>query len=153
MPDDNPFAGESYKAALNADIIRPDSKAVEEDKRRGGLVKEMRLAHGLATTAFLDSFGPDKVYGASTTQLILGVGRPGLSRGQLEDVRDSLESTLWYMRLEGGRYRFTTEPNLNKVVLERESAIADARVSQLVKEAITSVTPEGREGKTVVLRT
>ena len=108
------FAGDSYKAALNADIIRPDSKAVEEDNRRGGQVKEVHLAQGLATTAFLDSFGPDKVYGASAAQLLLGVGRPGLSRGQIEDVRDALESTLWYMRLEGGRYRFTTEPNLQQ---------------------------------------
>jgi hypothetical protein len=147
------FAGDSYKAALNADIIRPDSKAVEEDNRRGGQVKEVHLAQGLATTAFLDSFGPDKVYGASAAQLLLGVGRPGLSRGQIEDVRDALESTLWYMRLEGGRYRFTTEPNLNKVVLEREAAIPDSRVSQLVREAIAAATPEIRDGKAVVLRT
>jgi hypothetical protein len=147
------FAGDSYKAALNADIIRPDSKAVEEDNRRGGQVREVHLAQGLATTAFLDSFGPDKVYGASAAQLLLGVGRPGLSRGQIEDVRDSLESTLWYMRLEGGRYRFTTEPNLNKVVLEREAAIPDSRVSQLVREAIALATPEIRKGKAVELRT
>ena len=59
------FAGDSFKAALNADIIHPDSKAVEEDNRRGGQVKELRLAKSLATTAFLDSFGPDKVLGAS----------------------------------------------------------------------------------------
>jgi hypothetical protein len=147
------FAGDSYKAALNADIIRPDSKSVEEDNRRGGHAKEVHLAQGLATTAFLDSFGPDKVYGASAAQLILGVGRPGLSRGQIEDVRDSLESSLWYMRLEGGRYRFTTEPNLNKVVLEREAAIPDSRVSQLVREAITAATPEIRGAKAVALRT
>jgi hypothetical protein len=147
------FAGDSYKAALNADIIRPDSKAVEEDNRRGGQVKEVHLAQGLATTAFLDSFGPDKVYGASAAQLLLGVGRPRLSRGQIEDVRDSLESTLWYMRLEGGRYRFTTEPNLNKVVLEREAAIPDSRVSQLVREAIAAATPEIREAKAIVVRT
>jgi len=147
------FAGDSYKAALNADIIRPDSKAVEEDNRRGGQAKEVHLAQGLATTAFLDSFGPDKVYGASAAQLLLGVGRPGLSRGQVEDVRDSLENTLWYMRLEGGRYRFTTEPNLNKVVLEREAAIPDSRVSQLVREAIAAATPEIRDAKAFVLRT
>ena len=43
------------------------------------------------------------------------------------DVRDALESTLWYMRLEGGRYRFTSEPNLNKVVLERLPALKHFR--------------------------
>jgi hypothetical protein len=69
------FAGESYKAALNADIIRPDSNAPTEDKRRGGMVESYGLATGLATTAFLDSFGPDKVVGASAAQMLVG-GRP-----------------------------------------------------------------------------
>ena len=147
------FAGDSFKAALNADIIRNDSKAAEEDQRRGGVVREHRLAVALATTAFLDSFGPDKVLGASAAQLLLGAGRPGLSRGVVEDVRDALESLLWYMRLEGGRYRFTTEPNLNKVVLEREAAITDATVGQLVREAITKMVPEVRLSGATALRT
>jgi hypothetical protein len=88
------FAGESYKAALNADIIRPDSKAVEEDRRRGGVVAEYGVACGLATTAFLNSFGSDRVLGASAAQMLIGVGRPGLSRGVIDDVRDALEGSL-----------------------------------------------------------
>ncbi len=139
------FAGESYKATLNADIIRPDSKAPEEDRRRGGVVEQLRLATGLATTAFLNSFGSDKVLGASAAQMLIGVGRPDLSRGLVEDVRDALESALWYMRLEGGRYRFTTEPNLNKVVLEREGAIGEDRIDALLREAIAAVAPGSSE--------
>lgn len=135
------FAGESYKAALNADIIRSDSKAPEEDRRRGGQVEELHLATRLATTAFLHSFGSDRVLGGSAAQMLIGVARPGLSRGLVEDVRDSLESALWYMRLEGGRYRFTTEPNLNKVVLEREGAVTDARIETLLREAVGQEAP------------
>jgi hypothetical protein len=141
------FAGESYKAALNADIIRPDSIAPTEDRRRGGIVDGYGLATGLATTAFLNSFSSGKIQGASAAQMLLGVGRPGLSRGLIEDVRDSLEASLWYMRLEGGRYRFTTEPNLNKVILEREGAISDDHIETLLREAIGKVatsTPELR---------
>jgi hypothetical protein len=139
------FAGESYKSALNADIIRSDSKAPEEDRRRGGQVEQLRLATGLATTAFLHSFGSDKVLGASAAQMLVGVGRPGLSRGLIEDVRDTLENSLWFMRLEGGRYRFTTEPNLNKVVLEREGAIIDDRIDALLREALGAVAPSSFE--------
>jgi hypothetical protein len=139
------FAGESYKAALNADIIRPDSMAPEEDRRRGGVVESFGLATGLATTAFLNSFGSDRVLGASAVQMLIGVGRPGLSRGLVEDVRDGLEGSLWYMRLEGGRYRFTTEPNLNKVVLEREGAISEDRIETLLREAIGTVAPSTPE--------
>lgn len=135
------FAGDSYKAALNADIIRPDSKAPEEDRRRGGQVEELHLSMGLATTAFLHSFGAERVLGASAAQMLIGVGRPGLSRGLVEDVRDSLEGVLWYMRLEGGRYRFTTEPNLNKVILEREGAISEPRIEALLRECLAKVAP------------
>ena len=39
------FAGESYKAALNADIIRPESIAPAEDRRRGGQVEEFAPGH------------------------------------------------------------------------------------------------------------
>jgi hypothetical protein len=135
------LTGVTYKSALNADIIKPDSKAAEEDRRRGGQVAQIRLATGLATTSFLHSFGPGKVLGATATQLLLGVGRPGLSRGLIDDVRDALESTVWYMRLEGGRYRFTTEPNLNRVVLEREGTISDDQIGVLLHEAVTKVAP------------
>ena len=78
-------------------------------------------------------------------RLLIGVGRPGLSRGLIEDVRDALEASLRYMRLEGGRYRFTTEPNLNKVILERESAISDDRIESLLREAIGAVAPGSAE--------
>ncbi len=136
------FAGESFKSALNSDIIRADSKAPQEDKRRGGEVERNHLGVGLATTAFLDSFGPDKVVGASVSQMFLGVARPGISRGVIEDVRDALAQQLWYMRYEGGRYRFTTEPNLNKVIIEREGAIEESRIGELLREASRTAAPQ-----------
>ncbi|MGH8930158.1 MAG: ATP-binding protein [Egibacteraceae bacterium] len=135
------LTGKTFKSALNADIIKDESKAAEEDRRRGGVVAQTRLATGLATTAFLHSFSADKVKGASPAQMLLGVGRPGLSRGVIDDVRDALEGALWYMRLEGARYRFTTEPNLNKVVLEREGAVGREAVMMLLREAITKAAP------------
>lgn len=135
------FAGESYKSALNADIIRADSKSVEEDRRRGGDIVRHRVAVGLATSAFLHSFGSDKVLGASSAQMLVGAGRPGISRGVLDDVRDALAGSLWYMRHEGGRYRFTTEPNLNKIIVEREGAVSDERIQQLLREATNASAP------------
>jgi len=135
------FAGESYKSALNADIIRPDSKAAEEDRRRGGDTAKHRIAMGLATSAFLHSFGSDRVLGASSAQMLVGAGRPGVSRGVLDDVRDALAGSLWYMRHEGGRYRFTTEPNLNKIIVEREGAVSDDRIRQLLRDATAAKTP------------
>src|SRR5262249_22815798 len=66
-------------------------------------------------------------------------------RGLIEDVRDTLEGSLWYMRLEGGRHRFTTEPNLNEVVLEREGAIGEDRIETVLHEAINAIAPSSAE--------
>nr|WP_166682464.1 DUF499 domain-containing protein [Streptomyces sp. 846.5] len=143
------FAGESYKAALNADIIRQNSRAPQEDKRRGGEIAALRVATGLATTAFVSSFSAERVLGASDAQMIVGVGRPGLSRGQLEDVRDTVKNIAFYLRYEGGRYRFTTEPNLNKVIVERESAVAETVISALLAEATNKVAPAAGFWRTV----
>ena len=73
--------------------------------------------------------------------MLVGAGRPGISRGVLDDVRDALAGSLWYMRHEGDRYRFTTEPNLNKIIVEREGAIGDERIQQLLREATGTKAP------------
>jgi len=93
-------AGDSYKAALNADVIRPDAKAPEYDRSRGGQVEAFHLATALATTASSTRTAPTECLGASVPQMLVGVGRPSLSRGLIDNVRDTLESLLWYMRLE-----------------------------------------------------
>ena len=46
------------------------------------------------------------------------------------------------MRYEGGRYRFTTEPNLNKVIIEREGAIDERRIAELLREATRTAAPQ-----------
>ena len=73
--------------------------------------------------------------------MLVGAGQPGVSRGVLDDVRDALAGSLWYMRHEGGRYRFTTEPNLNKIIVEREGAVSDERILQLLRDATGEAAP------------
>ena len=73
QPSHLPRASQARKGrGVTADIIRPESIAPAEDKRRGGQVEEFSLATGLATTAFLNSFGSDRVLGASAAQMLLG---------------------------------------------------------------------------------
>ncbi|TDC54863.1 ATP-binding protein [Actinomadura sp. KC345] len=143
------ISGESFKAALNADIIRGDSKAAQVDRRAGGEAEAGRVAVRLATTAFLNSFGSDRFPGATNHQMITGVGRPGLSNGVIKDARDALKNTAWYMRYEGGRYRFTTEPNLNKVIVEKESAVPDDVLAALLDEMLQKMAPNQAPWKVV----
>ena len=73
--------------------------------------------------------------------MLAGVARPGLGKGLVDDFRDSLRELLWHARVEGGRFRFITGPNLNKVILEREGAISDDRVAAAIYDALRQVAP------------
>src|SRR5260370_32552956 len=45
------------------------------------------------------------------------------------------------MRHEGARYGVPAEPNLNKVVLEREGAVSDDHIEALLQDAIAATAP------------
>ena len=107
-------------------------------------MEELGLATGLATTAFLNSFGSDRVLGASAAQMLVGVGRPGLSSGLIEDVRDALESSLWYMRLEGGRYRSPPSPTSTRSFSNAKVRSARTR-SRRCCERLSAVAPSTAE--------
>jgi hypothetical protein len=130
---------DGFRAALISDISRDDANAPQVDRECGGQAQELRLGTRLATTAFLYSHGSARALGANQAELLVGVGQPGLSRGLIEDVRDRLERKLWHLRLEGGHYRFTVKGNLNKMVLEREPAVGDDRVEDLLVRTIPAV--------------
>jgi uncharacterized protein len=136
--------GEDFRAALISDISRDDANAPEVDREYGGQAQRLRLGTRLATTAFLCSHGSTRLLGANQAELLIGVGEPGLSRGLVEDVRDRLERRLWHLRLEGGQYRFTVKGNLNKMVLEREPAVGDDRVEDLLLQTIPGVIRSSR---------
>jgi hypothetical protein len=50
----------------------------------------------------------------------------------VRDTLSRLEEVLWYLHVEEGLYSFSSQPNLNRVIVEREEAVGDA----LIKEEI-----------------
>jgi hypothetical protein len=115
-----------YDAVIQADILGPQAgaKNVDEAMRRdspnlASLTPGMRIA----ITALLYSFDGrgNQERGLFEVELLgfsLLPGSPGLDRSVLQTALHDLNDKLLYLHQQSGRYRFETQPNLNKLIID-----------------------------------
>ena len=125
--------GQEYNGVIASDIADTNAKAQAIDRRMGSEYAPFAVATGLATAIFLYSFsgGEQKgAKGASISQLRLALLREGIPPPIIGDALQKLEDELWYLHVESGLYRFTSQPNLNRIIVEREDVISDENIEE-----------------------
>lgn len=128
-----------FRNVLEADIIGDGSNAQSLDRQQAAGLQKWRLASGLATTAFLytcESGSQSK--GASLAELNLAAARPEVDKGTVPGLIAQMKERFHFLNTEGGRYRFTTSPNLNRILLDAKRNIADEDVLERVKTEISN---------------
>lgn len=119
--------GPEYNGVIASDIADTNAKAQAIDRRMGSEYAPFAVASGLATAIFLYSFsgGELKAKGAGISQLRLAILREGIPPPIVGDALRKLEDELWYLHVESGLYRFTSQPNLTRIMVEREDVISE----------------------------
>ncbi len=80
------------------------------------------IAAGLARAIFFESFSGSEKRGVSIQRLRVAVLREGIQPAIVADALKRMEEELWYLHLESGLYSFSSQPNLNRIIVEREEA-------------------------------
>src|SRR5579875_659508 len=124
------YIGTEYDSVISADVLH---KAPEIDKEMGSEYARYGIAKALATTIFLYSFSGSERKGMTQPELRVALFYPGFPLNILGDALDKLEDRLWYLHVERRHYSFKNQPNLNRVILERQSAIRDDEIRNLLK--------------------
>lgn len=114
---------EHYSSVLAADLIGGD-RAADVDRRMGEaspILRRLRVGTRVATAAFLYSFGArqGEDRGVMRDDLIAACLSPDLDRNILTTTLHELQESLLYLHYVGGRYRFETKPNLNKLLADQ----------------------------------
>ncbi len=94
----------------------------------GSEYARFQIATGLATAIFFGSFSGAERKGMSIQRLRLAVLREGIPQALVGDTLQRLEAELWYLHAEGGFYWFSSQPNLNRIIVEREEAVRDEQI-------------------------
>ena len=129
-----------FDAVIESDISGTGARAARIDEQGNLTYQREHIAEGVANAIFFYSFGgTGGEPAASLPNMRLAVLRPGLEPAFIADAIQLLRkpiSGLFYLDVEGERYRFTVTPNLNMILAEREAAVNNDDVEKLVLEAI-----------------
>jgi hypothetical protein len=124
------YVGQDYDAVLSDDAAGPNATAPRLDRQAGGDYHRYHLCEGLAASIFLETFTGREGGDPGATQAVLNLCayEPDTGPADIAEALSKLERQLYYLGVREGRHRFSTQPNLNKILVERETSV-DARKS------------------------
>jgi len=130
--------------AVTTDIAGSDgAHAVRLDAEATPEVKKARLHRKVATAIFLESNGGQHRGEATLPEVRLAVAEPGLDVGNVEQCVESLVDACYFLSGERNRYRFSFQPNLNKLLSDRRASVPTAAAEERVKTEVQKVFSAG----------
>jgi len=136
---------ETYNSVMDADLTGSGARVRAIDSRIAtdspGL-QRFQVGTRLAVGIMLYSFGAreGEERGVAEPDLMQSVLVPGLDRLSMRTALDELRQGLLYMHYTGRRYRFETQPNLNKLIDDETRKFTleevEARIRTMLDEAL-----------------
>jgi hypothetical protein len=150
----------AFKQVIEADIVSPKagSPAHAQDFDQTWLrAGKPPYTQRIATTVFLHSLTQGVASGVDPADLLLGVLAPGDDPLLPHKAAERLYDKGWFFEWDGRRYRFKTEPSLNKIVTDETGMVGrtkakeelDGRIRQVWKTGILRVEPFPQEASEV----
>ena len=138
--------GESrLEGAVTTDIAGKEyAHALRLDKEATAEVKKARLHRKVATTIFFESNGGQHRGEATLPEIRLAVGQPDLDIGNVEQSLEALADTCYFLSNEKNRYRFSFQPNLNKLLADRRASVPANTTRDRVRAEIQKVFSVGK---------
>ncbi len=132
--------GNEFDSVISSDIADTgQAKATKLDEKAGSEYQKYNIAKGTATAIFLYSFSGGGRKGVALPRLRVAVLRERIHTALVGDVVNKLEEELWFFHSEGGLYRFTNQPNLNRVIMDRMESVTLDEVEATFKEILQKV--------------
>jgi hypothetical protein len=138
--------GESrLEGAVTTDITgKEHAHALRLDKEATAEVKKARLHRKVATAIFFESNGGQQRGEATLPEVRLAVAEPDLDIGNVEQCLEALADNCYFLSTEKNRYRFSFQPNLNKLLADRRASVPANAIRDRVRAEIEKVFGSGK---------
>jgi hypothetical protein len=123
--------------------------ALRLDKEATTAVKKARLHRKVATTIFFESNGGQQRGEATLPEIRLAVAEPDLDIGNVEQSLEALVDTCYFLSAEKNRFRFSSLPNLNKLLADRRASVPANAIRDRVRAEIQKVFDAGKGNKPI----
>lgn len=150
----------AFKQVVEADIVSPKpgspahAQAFDQPYVAAG---KPHYTRRVATTVFLHSLTQGIASGVDQAAMLLAVLAPGDDPVLAHKAAEQLYDKGWFFDWDGRRYRFKTEPSLNKIVSDEMDMIGrtkakeelDGRIRRVWKSGVLKVLPFPQEASDV----
>lgn len=136
----------AFKQVIEADIVSPragsraHAQTIDQDWLGAG---KPPYAQRVATTVFLHSLTQGVASGVEPADLLLAVLQPDDDPAHVRRATERLVDTCWFLDYDGHRYRFKTEPSLNKVVADETALVGRSTAKGELEHRIRQVWRKG----------
>lgn len=135
-----------FKQVCEADVVSPQlgipAHAAEADEPLVASGKP-RFARRLGTTIFLHSLTQGIASGVELPELLLGTLTPAAVGGDdpavVQRALERLYARAWFLEYDGYKYRFKTEPSLNKIIDDEVGSVNTTRAKQEIDTRIRTI--------------
>lgn len=135
-----------FKQVCEADVVSPQlgipAHAAEADEPLVASGKP-RYAQRLGTTIFLHSLTQGIASGVEVPELLLGTLTPAAAGGDdpavVQRALERLYARAWFLEYDGYKYRFKTEPSLNKIIDDEVGSVNTPRAKQEIDARIRTI--------------
>jgi len=133
--------GAVFHSVVDSDISGKNAKAPEIDRQLGSEYAKESVSEKLAQATFMYSFSGGQQKGATLPQLRLAVLNPEMPNAFVSDALDRMTKRLWYLYHDSGQYRFQAQPNLNRILVDREEMVRSEpdRVRDFAKQTLNDL--------------
>jgi hypothetical protein len=128
--------GNEFDSVIASDIAGKNAKAQKIDKEMGSEYEKYGIARGIATSVFLYSFSGGAKKETTLPRIRVALLRKGIPSTIVGDAVTKLEEELWYFHSERKQYSFKNQPNLVRVITDREESITEDRILETLKDLL-----------------
>lgn len=136
--------GNEFDSIITSDIL---GKAQQIDRDMGSEYEKYSIASQLATAVFFYSFSGSDRRGVSLSSLRIALLNNLVPPMIVGDAIDKLSDNLWYFHEEQRFYSFKNEPNLNRVILDKEQSVDIKQILDKLQDLLK------KQGKSKLLET
>ncbi|WP_369356105.1 ATP-binding protein [Streptomyces sp. cg2] len=130
----------AFEGVAKADLAGSSSHAARVDASR--FAGRTPYATRACRTVFVHSLELKAGVGAARPEYLLGTLRPGEEPELLDEALSEAEQVCWHLTYDGTRWRFLTEPNVNKIVEDEKQNVPNTtirvEVEDLIRRTFTS---------------
>lgn len=129
-------AGNEFDSVIAADITAPDAGARRVNIELGKAFQGLHLGSRVATSIYLYSFSGGIERGANLGEIKRNATTLENPSSVVVEAVEQLKGQLFYLQEHGGKYFFTNQPNLNRILLTSMENVRQQNLRELEHELL-----------------